>query len=263
MGRWSHEVSANWLEARKSVLTATDVSGLMPEYKRYLKRGDPDAISPGFAALWCAKHTHGLTDTGSSDAAARGHVMEPYAVGDWNEQASPTFYHWDDCVIRNGVLGFSPDAMTVRQAYVYPSMEVNAKGNAIIASGKYSLPTPAEVMEVKCYSPEQHMKAIIEDRMEHKELMQLAMAFAVLPNLEKARLLWYCPGAPCSMFTEEYTADDLHDQVRWIVEIAEVYMAQAKLCEKVASRYSAKHTEEEIWLDHLAYDVQGIFKLKG
>lgn len=113
--RWYHEVSAEWLKARQAVLTATDVAGLLPEYKRYLKAGSPDVPTPGFSALWCKKHSDVYLDTGSSDAAARGHIMEPYAIDSWNQQANPTFYHWDDCIICNKMFGFSPDGMTVPQ----------------------------------------------------------------------------------------------------------------------------------------------------
>ena len=49
--RWYHNVSSEWLEARKHTLTATDVANLMPEYKRYLKAGSPDVPTPGFSAL--------------------------------------------------------------------------------------------------------------------------------------------------------------------------------------------------------------------
>lgn len=262
MRRWHHDVSAEWLEARKSVLTATDIAGLVPEYKRYLKRGDPDAISPGFAALWCTKNSDIMPDTASTDAAARGHIMEPYAVRAWNAQASPTFYHWDDCIVtRCGLLGFSPDAMTVMQDTVYPRME--ALANGIMSHDMHVIPEPAEVMEVKCYSPDQHMKSIIEGRMEHKELMQLAMAFAVLPNLQKARILWYCPGAPIPMFHEEYVPDDLHDQTRLIVEIAEVYMKQAALCEALPHDMEPVFTEQQIWLEHVAEETDNMFNLKG
>lgn len=254
--RWQHEVNAEWLKARQSVLTATDVAGLLPEYKRYLKAGSPDVPTPGFSALWCQKHSDVYLDTSSpSSAAARGHIMEPYAIEEWNRQASPTFYHWDDCILRNGWFGFSPDGMTIPQTTQDVSIEVRPTGDFMAGDSAHRIQCPDEIIEVKSYDPAQHMKAIVEDKMEHKELMQLAMSFVVLPKLEIARILWFCPGAPISMFAEEYTRDDLHDQIRWIIEIAEVYIkTDAYWLKQLATqpvKLEAKVTEDQIYLEHL------------
>ena len=265
--RWYHEVSAEWLKARQTVLTATDVAGLLPEYKRYLKAGSPDIPTPGFSALWCKKHSDMYLDTASTEAAARGHIMEPYAVESWNMQASPSFHHWDDCIICNKTFGFSPDAMVIPQMTNDVRLEVTSDGKFIVADNNMHYDTPDEVMEIKCYAPDQHMKAIVEDRMEHKELMQLAMAFVVLPNLEAIRILWFCPGAPISMFTEKYTCDDLHDQIRWIMEIAEVYKAcDDYWIQKIVNEPSslvAKVTEDEVYAGYMADKTDdNIFMLK-
>ena len=241
--RWHHEVSAEWLKARQQVLTATDVANLMPEYKRYLKAGSPDIPTPGFSALWCKKHSDVYLDTSSTDAAARGHIMEPYAVDAWNKQAKPVFYHWDDCVITRDMLGFSPDATVVEQP----------KG--IVHMSHFFMPDLKEVMEIKSYMPEQHMKAFVKDKMLKDELMQVAMAFVILDQLEKVRLVWFCPGAPVSMFAEEYTRDDLHDQIRWILEIAEVYMKCDRYwknqLENNPNPMTAMYTEQEIYMDYV------------
>lgn len=255
MRRWTHEVSADWLKARQAVLTATDVAGLMPEYKRYLKAHDPGKISPGFAALWAQKHSTGEPDISSpSPAAARGHVMEPWAVSSWNDQNEKQFYHWDDCIICNGIFGFSPDAMDSPQMTVDVTIESR-------------IMETVEIMEVKSYETPKHMKSVIMDKMDHEELMQLAMAFVVLPTLERATILWFCPDAPISMHAETYTRDELHDQIRWIIEIGEVYINQSKLCEKLASSHSLKAlcTELQVWeqfVKEQATDVDSIFMLK-
>lgn len=265
--RWYHEVSAEWLKARQAVLTATDVAGLLPEYKRYLKAGSPDVPTPGFSALWCRKHSDTYLDTGSAEAAARGHIMEPYAIDSWNQQAVPTFYHWDDCIICKDIFGFSPDGMVVPQLTNDVSFNVTSDGKFMVAASQMHYDTPSEVMEIKCYDPAQHMKAIVEDRMEHKELMQIAMSFVVLQNLEAVRLVWFCPGTPISMFTEKYTRDDLHDQIKWILEIGEVYLKcdrywQKKISDEPAS-LEAKVTEEEIYLRYLEEQGDGnVFILK-
>lgn len=266
--RWMHEVSAEWLKARQTVLTATDVAGLLPEYKRYLKAGSPDVPTPGFSAIWCQKHSDVYLDISSpSNAAARGHVMEPYAIDDWNKQAVPTFYHWDDCIICNGMFGFSPDGMQVPQLTNDVRLEVTADGKFMVAASQMHYDTPTEIIEVKSYDPAQHMKAVVEDKMDHKELMQLAMAFVVLPKLETARILWYCPGAPISMFTEKYTRDDLNDQIRWILEIAEVYQKTDNYwkgyLDQVGCSLNATITEDEIYAMHLMdKENDNVFLLK-
>ena len=255
--RWQHEVSAEWLKARQSVLTATEVAGLLPEYKRYLKAGSPDVPTPGFSAIWCQKHSDVYLDTSSpSSAAARGHIMEPYAIEEWNRQAAPTFYHWDDCVICNGMFGFSPDGMQLPQMTNDARLEVTSDGKFLVAASQMHYDTPTETMEIKSYDPAQHMKAIVEDRMEHKELMQLAMDFVVLPKLEATRILWFCPGAPISMFTEKYSRDDLHDQIHWILEIGEVYQKTDNYwkgyLDQVGNSLEAKITEDQIYAEWLA-----------
>lgn len=262
--RWYHEVSAEWLKARQAVLTATDVASLQAEFNRYLKAGSPDKIMPGFAAMWCKKHSEVYLDTSSVEAAARGHAMEPWCVESWNMQASPTFFHWDDCIIRNGLLGFSPDAMVVPQMTNDASLQVTTDGKFLVAASQMHYDCPHEIMEIKCYEPAQHMKAIIENRMEHKELMQIAMPFAVLSNLETVRLTWFCPGAPISMFTEKYTRDDLHDQIRWIIEIAEFYEKQADKCMEFmlsSNSLEAKCTEEQVYMEHIS-EQNNVFMLK-
>lgn len=270
--RWYHDVSAEWLKARQAVLTATDVAGLLPEYKRYLKAvsKDPsqaDKIWPGFAAVWCQKHSDMLQDTGSAEAAARGHIMEPWAVDSWNKQVATTFHHWDDCIICREGIGFSPDAMTIPQLTGDALMTVTPDGKFIQSeSSSMKYDCPKEIMEIKSYEPAGHMKAVTEDRMEHKELMQVAMAFAVLPELEVARILWFCPGAPVSMFSEKYGPDDLHDQCRWIREIMEVYEKQSHLCAMFSIDHctlEAKCTEEEVYMDYIAqHSDNDVFMLK-
>ena len=264
--RWYHEVSAEWLKARQTVLTATDIAGLQAEYKRYLKAGSPDKLMPGFAALWCQKHSDVYLDTGSVEAAARGHAMEPWVIDSWNQQAIPTFYHWDDCILCADKLGFSPDAMTVPQFTTASKMEVTTDGKFLVDATGIKQDAPNEIMEIKCYEPAQHMKAIIEDRMEHKELMQIAMSFAVLSNLETARLTWFCPGAPVSMFTEKYTRDDLHDRIQLILEIADLFMKQADKCTEFmmnSNSLEAKCTEEEVYMDYIAEQSKdNVFMLK-
>ena len=55
---WTYKASADWLDARRDVLSASDVTRLVPEWKRVkAKKADPSKILPMFAAVWCEKNT--------------------------------------------------------------------------------------------------------------------------------------------------------------------------------------------------------------
>ena len=243
---WIHCVSVPWLKARKDVLTASDVVRLAPEWKRVkAKKQNAADILPMFAALWCEKNTTTEPDPISVGAAARGHFMEPYAVQTYNgyikKRTHPPrrMYHWDDCIIKNNGLGFSPDACSVKQMAEGVECIVNASQDELIFSGKkkHILPAPKEIVEIKSYSPGQHMKSILKDKMEHEELMQIAVAFAVLPKLQKASLMFYCPDAPYPVRIFEYTRKDLKDQIEMAVEISELYAAQSLKMENLDIEY--------------------------
>lgn len=266
---WHHEVDPLWLEARRHALTATDIVNLLPEYKRWVKAKDPDALPPGFSALWCQKATDGFDDPSSYNAAARGHIMEPYAIADWNDQAMPQFEHWDDCIIiRNGV-GFSPDAMTVPQYQVFPALGVSKDGTKLYRSdGSFEMQSPAMIMEVKCYEPHNHMKALcVKDKLEHKEVMQIATAFYVLPKLQEAKILWYCPNAPFPMHVETYSRDELEELLSTIDSIVSLYAKVDCYWESMLKGRDdfllAKHTEDEIYGEFLKSQVPDtVFDLK-
>lgn len=256
MRRWHHEVSAEWLKARQQVITATDIAGLLPEYKRYVKAGSPEVPTPGFSALWCRKHSDVHLDTSSSDAAARGHVMEPYAINDLRRHLLKA-WHWDDCVVVNGIMGCSPDGMDVPPAY----------GRVCMPHDDPRIVSASSVYEVKCYSPEQHMKSLVENHMEHKELLQLATAFAVMPNLDRGYLVWYCPGAPISMHVEEYCRDELEEQIDTAIAIAGVYGKCDRFWQEKLSvhkpGFQATYTEDEIYKEHVAeLAADGKFMIK-
>lgn len=250
MRRWEHEVSAEWLRARKLVLSATDIRKLAPAYRRAVKnKPAEDEIVPEFAAVWADKHTDGYIDVSSpSSAAARGHVMEPYAVRAWNEQSPSTLYHWDDCVIVNGVIGFSPDALNVEQ----PEGPVSIDHSEIF---------PKYGMEIKSYEPGHHMQCCLKGKMKHDEIMQIAVAFAVCPGLEEMALVFFCPDAPISMHAEVYTRADLSAQISLVHGVAAEYERNAKLLSAMQPKLEARFSEEEIWNEYIKerMDVSGVF----
>lgn len=267
---WKHDVSEAWLEARKHVLTATDISKLIPELKRMEKK--PGELSPGFAAVWAEKHSDMPLDTGSVGPAARGHIMEPWVVDAYNEHvaAGERFNHWDDCVITNDLVGFSPDAMSTWQTDTsVVKYTVDPRGDKLVAykgDKAKMLAAPKRIMEIKCYEPANHMKACITPKMEHKELIQVATAFYVLPKLQEAKLCFCCPGAPIEMHVETYTRDDLKEHVDTITKVVEKYVETAMRCNGMSREWSAGFTEKQVYDDYMQdlidQEGHGIYKFQ-
>ena len=98
---WRHEVSPQWLQARKDVITATELASCISAYNRANeKQKAGDVLFPAFAQLWAEKQSIKEPDAWSKGPAARGHIAEPYAIDDWNENyPDEYFYHWDDTII--------------------------------------------------------------------------------------------------------------------------------------------------------------------
>lgn len=242
--RWQHQVSAEWLLARKDVLTATEIKGLIPEMKRIKKKPLKDGeISPAFAALWSEKRTESLPETESpSSDAARGHIMEPYAIDSWNsEEPDKKLYHWDDCIIKANKVGFSPDAMDIEQ--ISDAVEMKAKDVK-----------PKAIMEIKSYNPAHHIKCILKDKLELDEVWQIAVAFYVLPSLETAYLTFFCPDNPVSMHVFEYSREDLQDKMAVITDVVREYERTELECEKRFSfpQHYSGFTEEFIFQEYIA-----------
>lgn len=268
--RWYHEVSEDWMRQRQLVLTATDIAKLLPEYKRMQKKqSDPGTIIPGFAALWAEKATGYEPDTSSVGKAARGHIFEPWAVEAWNRQVKHQMYHWDDVVICNGGVGFSPDAMDVECKATTARMDV--MDNLMVDQHGVMQECPGAIVEIKSYAPAHHMKCCLKDKFEQDELLQVAVPFVVFPHLVQACLVFFCPEAPISMKAFAYTRKDLATQIEVIEDIAKVYRDNAELCMKFAAandQLEAGCTEQEIWEDFLQSQAEnfvgdGVFDLKG
>ena len=241
--RWQHQVSAEWLMARKDVLTATEIKGLVPEMKRIKKKPLKDGeVSPVFAALWSEKHTDKAPDVDSpSSDAARGHILEPYAVETWNHVwPDLKMYHWDDCVIKAKKVGFSPDAMDVEQI----SDVVELKASQV---------KPTMIMEIKSYNPAHHIKCILKDKMELDEIWQIAVAFYVLPSLKTAWLAFYCPDNPIPLKVFSYKREELQIKMNMITDIIREYERTEKECKRIAaySQYPNLYTENQIWQEYI------------
>lgn len=255
--KWRHEVSTDWLKARKEFLTASEVKSLVPEYKRFLKAQDPDKIMPGFCGLWAEKTGEHIGDAVSFNAMARGHIMESYAIEDYNMLRKATMghhYHWDDVILHRDGLGYSPDALNVRQPNSDSvSIEVTEDGYVYVGA------KPTSMLEIKSYEPKAHLKKFLESPTEMEEAYQVAMAFKVLPSLKVAALVFYCPSCSrLTMFENVYTRSMLDKQLEMIDGIHEQWKRTCKWCEgTLQSTLKASMTEEEIYDDWLGdmYEV--------
>lgn len=235
--KWLHEVSAEWLLARRRYLSATDVVKLWPQAKKW-KPGDP--IPATFVGMWFEKNSKADVNPVSYDAAARGHCMEPFAILDFNKQVEDVeLHHWDDVCVHNGHLAFSPDALDIAQ----PVLPVD------ISFDDPRIATADTVGEVKCYYPYHHGQCIVRKPEEMEELMQIAMGFMVMPQLQTAELIHYCPGAPVSMDVVEYPREQLADLGYFdkIGKVVEVWAATCREMAKLHVEFEATYTEEDVY----------------
>lgn len=191
--RYEHEVSRDWLVARQSYLTASDVCKMMTDINKLRQGKTTIERCRSFAKVLGSK-LNLFPDTQSpSSAAARGHFMEPYAVEEWESVRQEGVTHWDDFLLASDetLLAFSPDALNVPQP-----MGVMA---LVDGDGRFwnnGVPVePTSLLEVKCYDEGSHyqrkldfMAGVLPD-----ERWQVAVAMAVCPCIRNATVVWYAP----------------------------------------------------------------------
>ena len=204
---WKHKCSLDWLRERQKYLTASDIKSLIP----LTKTGRPRKIDDIDRLKLLAKKQVELTedDCWSYGAAARGHLLEPYAIdalNDWfiyRGATKQTFYHWDDELITlpGRDIAFSPDAMDIPQFH-----------------GEDAMPT--KIAEVKCYSPDRHIATAFTMKNEIEERWQIATAMALLDTIEEAYLVLFNPSMRKNrLFIIQYTRKDLESEIETITKV--------------------------------------------
>lgn len=222
MTKWQHKCKAEWMKARQRYLTATDVKDLLPVTKTGRKRSiDDENYLKVFARKIVPITEDDIISTG---AAARGHVLEPFAIDKYNEfvgdQGGTHLHHWDDIMVvrpdrKPGSLAFSPDAMSIPMEQV--TMCAAATATDVIAP---------VIGEVKCYNAENHLARGYEtDIANLEERWQIATAMAVCPSIEVAHLVFFNPSMKCQMFVVEYTAKDLAGEVEMVLEVEDNWLS--------------------------------------
>lgn len=214
--KWQHKCDLGWLTERQSCLTATDVKELLP----ITKTGKPRKIDSSDYLKVMARKLVKLTeeDCYSYGAAARGHILEPYAIDAFNsftalssgEMLRP-LYHWDVTVVKKDPtvefgLAFSPDATNVEESQ-YADTLFNTIG------------------EVKSYGAERHLECGVTDRMKLEERWQIATAMAVRPQIKTAYLLFFNPSMPQQMFTKQYSRTDLADEIEMVNDVEKAWLS--------------------------------------
>lgn len=260
---WRHEVNEEWALARKGCLTASDIVSLIPAFKT-LKKKDPTfdrVLSPQFAGK-IGEKCFAEVDVKSYGPAARGHVMEPYAVEEFNNLGIATniraMYHWDDVVIQktNSPLAFSPDAMCLPQESKGEVHLMYRDKDKLLYTqgGKCVAPMAGAILEIKSYGAKHHAQCCVSGKKELDERWQIATAMAVCDNVREAYLMFYNPGKQLSkavpqICVKKYTRGDLVNEVNACKDIADAYLHQCKLYGiKVRSGWACQlKTEEEIW----------------
>lgn len=206
---WKHKCSLDWLRERQRYLTATDVKSLIP----VTKTGRPRKITDMERLKVRASKMVTLTeeDCWSYGAAARGHLLEPYAIDALNDYlvdcgaTRQMFFHWDDELIHvpGSVLAFSPDAMDIPQH---------------VSNGA----TPHAIAEVKCYSTERHLMTGFTPKSQIEERWQIATAMATLDSIDYAYLVLFDPRLDDDyrLFVIMYERHDLRDEIDTIYNVA-------------------------------------------
>lgn len=214
--KWKHVCSLKWMRARQKYLTASDVKALLP----VTTTGRPRKVTDRERLKVWASKLPKLTvdDCVSTGAAARGHILEPFAIDKWNKDAACTLCYWDDVVIYGDVPGlsvqpaFSPDALSVSMP----------KGVVELPESK--LLPKLTLGEVKCYSHERHILTAYTAPEELEERWQIAHAMYTSSAITEGWLILFDPSMGATqMFSTRYARADLADEISKIGDVVEEY----------------------------------------
>lgn len=202
---WKHKCDLTWLRARQEYLTASEIRALVPVTKTGRPRKVTELDYMRVYANKCVNLTE--EDCWSYGAAARGHLLEPYAIDELNmalddDGVMDHFYWWDDKLVSVGTrkIAFSPDAMDV-------SMGEDVEDASCIA-------------EVKCYGAERHMVTAYTKKDQIEERWQIATAMALLDNISHAYLVLFNPSLDFeSLYYIKFERFELSDEIDMIRDV--------------------------------------------
>ena len=244
---WFHQVDEEWLRSRSHYLTATEIVKLLPEYRRWKKK--PCDFPEQFVGLWGEKKAIQLgaeIDPSSVGPAARGHIMEPYAIDEYNaNMLGPVpLVHVDDVLFwseasKGWAIGYSPDAMD-QTAW-------NSRVRSFNRPDQPASDANVEVIgEVKSYDAGHHIRScVIPDKIA-PERYQLAVAFAVWDGMEQGELIFYNPSAPIHMDVKSYRRADLAEEIEDVLGVYDLWVEVAERLENVKDMAPSPTWEESV-----------------
>lgn len=221
--KWYHEVDREWLAARKNYVTASDIRKLLPVTAGGRAR-TAAVVDEAYMKVWAEKQC-AITDEDvcSTGAAARGHLLERFAIIEFNKLglASPIF-HWDDTLVysTDGV-SCSPDGLNIIQPEGCPKVLKTVFG-------------ATEMVEVKSYGSTAHyICGAFTSKEKLEERWQVATAFYTMPSLVYGWILFYNPSAANPLFHVGYSRKELAEEMEMIAKINIEYGTRAATFETV------------------------------
>lgn len=206
---WRHVVDKEWMMARTHYLTASSIKNILPVTETGRKRSQAQIeanmlkIASSFATAYISDE-----DCVATGMAARGHLLEPIAIEEANKGANLGLYHWDDIILVNGLLGWSPDAMSIPQT----------KKTALYDIKLHGAPCPSSIGEVKSYGMEKHIASVYTDKEDCPERWQLAVGMALLKNCQFANLIFFNPDSTIRLAIKTYSRKDLEEEIQMVEE---------------------------------------------
>ena len=209
--KFVHRCSIEWMRDRSQYLTASEIRKLVPFTAGGRKRNITDAMRLEILANKMREIRE--DDCMSYGVMARGHLLEPYAIRSFNLiSETSNLYHWDDRVLtRDGVLGFSPDALDV-------PMDM---GN------EDAVEKATIIGEVKSYEAGRHLLTAAADKSTLEERWQIATAMTVCKNANVAYLILYNPDMTkrdLQVIAVEYRRDELDSELGIIEAVEEDWL---------------------------------------
>ena len=206
---WTHKCDLDWLKERQQFITASDIKKLLPVTATGRKRDVSDLDRLKVMSSKMVTLTE--DDCWSYGAAARGHLLEPYAVDSLNKMLekkgeTERFYWWDDKLVTlpDRKLAFSPDAMNVPMTDDDVIEYVSA------------------IAEIKSYSAEKHLTLAYMPKDRIEERWQIASAMALLDNIDHAYLVLFNPKMKRrKTFVIRFDRDELSEEIKVIREVEE------------------------------------------
>ena len=268
MRQWDYTSNPRWLEARKGLLTATDIVGLIKPYQEWQnsatksaagdKRCNPASKQQEFhnacRKLWAEKFADWHGPNMDNAAMRRGHCLEKSCVNEVNEwrkaNGLPEMYHWDDIVVKNGAWGCSPDALDV-------PMPIEAIDSCICDVSDIK---PKHALEIKSFNDNDHMAeyelndkwqidAVRAKSSTNASIINQVAAQIISMDLDDCTVVFYNPAIPkygIKMFTF-YKSDFTAEALLFPQVVAAYEIEVAKFESLPASDVTIHTTERELY----------------